>query len=242
MNENIMRNILLLISFILIFSELYSQNINNDLIKINQEFEKSENLSVNMLYSIYCNKNSKIAEESKLSKISKFNNCSIYEGFGVITFIGNDITLIINDENKTIRMMKSDKKLSISDVSVSITKIMEYVKNTVFEETQNERLYILTVNKLGIKKIIIRIHKNEYKLKSIEYFQDGAMQIEKKSAKSCINPVTKLIFSNYSKVIDSEKPRFSLSYYLTLNSGKYSVSKNYKEYKIINLLKNKKNN
>ncbi len=222
------------------FGTVFSQNVKADLIKVNQVFDQNESLSVDIVFSFYCSKNTAKAEESKTTKLAKLKNAVYTEGFGLTTVIDGEITLLINEMNKTMRIQKTEKKISFSDLGLSISKILDYSEKTTFTETAEEKLYQLLINKLGIEKMLIHIRKKDFTLISVDYYQYGETDIGKSSSKNCKNPVSKISFQNYSKTLSIDKNKLSANFYVTKQKdGTYKPTKQYEKYTIINKINKK---
>ena len=215
--------------------DMMAQNKEELLQKVVSNFDK-KNISYNLKYNLYKDKDSKQIEESYEGKLIKDYNV-IYQRINTNEFLmyPNQILNIFNEE-KIITILNSNKDMSkIINQQFNSQNLKDLFTTNHFNILQNTKdlkiIEIIQKENIEFDKILIFVNSKYEIIKQKFYYKNNFNFSKNPKTKEYSKPILEILFQNYD-YSNSNNNKLKISTFIETNKEKFKGVGPYKNYEI----------
>lgn len=223
----------IVIVFLSVFlHQAHSQTAKDDFNKINEAYAFCSRISINVVLKFFDDETTKVANTTETGTILRQGRNYYSDLFDVITIRNERCNLLVDTDNKTIRVEKPKNETASSIISVEIDSALKFCSSVaVFKMGANLRMYKLTFNTWEFKNIEIYFSTTTFLIEKLHLIYPGAMQPNGKRQQ--FPPRVEIEYHNdCSDRFNEEK--FSEQTFISITNENVVLTPAYQHYQLLN--------
>jgi hypothetical protein len=203
--------------------------------KMDHYYSNNKNYSYTSEYFVYENETSNNVADHYEGVLIKKGTVN-YQKVNNTEFVNfSDYRVSIDNKEKKIFITKSPKE-NIQ----SLSGLLKIYNKSKLEQDKEYWICELSTDKAGnnkqFEKIIVYINKDDYSLHKQLFYTIGSKEVIKNKKTTLLkNPRMEILFKKKKEIESNQATMLSKDYYFSLNKKKFTLSKRFKEYKLITL-------
>lgn len=232
-----MRKILVSLFLIVCFSGAFSQNVSDDLFKMNRAYRNFKDLSMNMTYLIFASHKSVTPQEVYRGIFKKQGEAQYSRFMGIQTLSTKNFFVTADSSEKEIILSNPANQANLFLPKTDIDNYLKLCSKTEFFEPKPGLIgYRLFANPKIISeysRVDIHINKKTFLVERLILYYGREMNSDESGSKKD-KPRMEIFFSNIDTHPEFSPDEFSESRFFVQNGEDYKVTKEYSEYQLIN--------
>lgn len=233
---------LLLILAIVSSGLVCAQNIEEDLGKINEQYNL-KSLAMDIQYEVYPNHTTLTSIQTETGKVRKEGNKLYYRIGPVETLNTDDYNLVVNHDEKLIALLpvKQAEKVEVPGfIPENVNKLLATCENVAFEVIgKTIHAYHLECSLSEYSKISLIFNNKTFLLEKLKlYYRHSLPEEETDRQAESTEPVRmEITYKNIETKPDFSDNTFNYEKFVTEDGGVYRVNEGYSEYRLISQMR-----
>lgn len=224
----------------LMSSTLSAQNAKSDIQKINQVFIAQNEFAISMAYNLYANYSSGVVYSTEKGEVERSGQKEYSKLASIETVINDKYAVVIDNMAKAIMVQKAEKMKQKNVLPISLDTIIKYCKSIEYQKTSSDiGEYTLKMGFSDYQQIDIYFNTKTFLLTKLVLYSKKAKKLDENDAKlKKEKPRLEIVFAEINLKPEIAPSVFSEATYITISGNTITGNGKYKNYKIINGLKN----